>query len=91
MIDRYLAAFGDRQGGSAHPMPFAAQRHCKVIGIFTRLAVRDGKTSYLGHIPRVWRLLESACAKSVLAPLKTWLDKWLPAEKRNLQGATIQT
>ena len=38
----------------------AAQRHAKVIGIFTRLCRRDGKPAYLVHIPRVWRLLERA-------------------------------
>ncbi len=93
MINRYLAAFPgiDRKAFGTSFAILAAQRHCKVIGIFTRLAIRDGKASYLGHIPRVWRLLETACARSVLAPLKTWLDTWLPAEKRNLQEATVRT
>ena len=29
------------------------QRHIKIIGIFSRLAIRDGKTQYLNDIPRV--------------------------------------
>lgn len=29
------------------------QRHLKVLGIFARLACRDGKTGYLGDMPRV--------------------------------------
>ncbi len=93
MINKYLAAFPgvDREAFNTSFAILAAQRHCKVIGIFTRLAVRDGKAAYLAHIPRVWRLLESACARSDLAPLKTWLETWLPAEKRNLQEATIRT
>ncbi|MEE2761408.1 MAG: phosphotransferase [Pseudomonadota bacterium] len=60
----------------------AAQRHCKVIGIFTRLAERDDKYDYLIHIPRVWALLENTCRHPLLAPLKAWLDRHLPEEKR---------
>ena len=45
MLDRYLAAFPDqdRRTFEAAYAILAAQRHCKVIGIFTRLAYRDGK------------------------------------------------
>jgi aminoglycoside/choline kinase family phosphotransferase len=59
-----------------------AQRHCKVIGIFTRLCVRDGKPGYLGHIPRVWRLLETSLAHPALAELGAWLDAHVPPDKR---------
>lgn len=31
------------------------QRHIKVLGIFCRLWYRDGKASYLGDLPLVWR------------------------------------
>ena len=34
-------------------------RNLKVIGIFTRLAVRDGKKKYLKLIPRAWKLIEN--------------------------------
>ena len=34
-------------------------RNLKVIGIFTRLAVRDGKRKYLKLIPRAWKLIEN--------------------------------
>ena len=61
-----------------------AQRHCKVIGIFTRLSVRDGKPSYLDHIPRVWRLLESALAHPALAGVADWLDAHVPSSKRTV-------
>ena len=32
-------------------------RNLKIIGIFTRLAVRDGKKKYLGFIPYAWKLI----------------------------------
>ena len=36
-----------------------AQRSTKILGIFTRLARRDGKPHYLHHISRVWRWLRA--------------------------------
>ena len=32
-------------------------RNLKIIGIFTRLAVRDGKKNYLKLIPNAWDLI----------------------------------
>ena len=60
----------------------AAQRHCKVIGIFSRLALRDGKFSYLSYLPRAWRLLEDKCLSPPLSPLKNWLDKYIEPQFR---------
>lgn len=67
----------------------AAQRHAKVIGIFTRLARRDGKAAYLAHIPRVWRRLGAALARGAAANpgldgLAAWFDRHLPAAQRTL-------
>lgn len=84
MKERYLARLPhlDRAAFDASWAILAAQRHAKVIGIFTRLCKRDGKPVYLCHIPRVWRLLEQACAHPALSGLKAWLDKHIPAEQR---------
>jgi aminoglycoside/choline kinase family phosphotransferase len=84
MTERWLAAFPavDRAAFSASWAVLAAQRHAKVIGIFTRLCRRDGKPTYLVHIPRVWRLLERSLAHPALAPLAEWLERYLPAERR---------
>jgi len=86
MKDRYLARLPqlDRQAFEASWAVMAAQRHAKVIGIFTRLCKRDGKPIYLGHIPRVWRLLDAACAHPRLAGIKDWLDRHIPAEQRTV-------
>ena len=32
-------------------------RNLKIIGIFTRLAIRDGKKNYLKLIPYAWKLI----------------------------------
>ncbi len=55
-----------------------AQRNLKIIGIFSRLTVRDGKQQYLDYLPRVWRYLEQDMAHPLLVPLKRWLDTHVP-------------
>ena len=62
----------------------AVQRHTKVIGIFVRLCVRDGKKRYLKHIPFVWSLLEKHLDNPLLARYKKWLDTYIPKEKRSI-------
>lgn len=82
---RYLAAFPDldRDAFDRSCAILGAQRHCKVLGIFTRLRDRDGKPDYLVHVPRLWRLLERSCVHPALAPLKAWLDANVPAPLRS--------
>jgi tRNA threonylcarbamoyl adenosine modification protein YjeE len=55
-----------------------AQRNTKILGIFARLAKRDGKPRYLQHIPRIWRYLERDLAHPELHSLKAWYDMHLP-------------
>ncbi len=59
-----------------------AQRNCKILGIFTRLAKRDGKHDYLAHIPRVSGYLERNLAHPRLEQLRAWFGKNLPADLR---------
>ena len=84
MTERYLAAFPalDRGAFLRSSSILAAQRNCKILGIFTRLWKRDGKPQYLGHIPRVWRLLEADLRHPALGPIERWLDRHLPPETR---------
>ena len=60
----------------------AANRHIKVIGIFTRLFMRDRKKKYLKHIPRLWRLLEKNLESINLLSLKLWFDEYFPKKYR---------
>ncbi len=51
------------------------QRQVKVLGIFARLAHRDGKTAYIGDMPLVMRYLRAACGRyRELVPLLVLLD-----------------
>jgi N-acetylmuramate 1-kinase len=86
MIKRYLAAFPalDRAAFLRSAAILAAQRNCKILGIFTRLWRRDGKPRYLVHLPRLWHLLERDLAHPVLAPIARWLDRHLPPSARRI-------
>jgi hypothetical protein len=55
-----------------------AQRNSKILGIFARLAKRDGKRGYLAHIPRVARYLQRNLAHPALAALRAWYERELP-------------
>jgi N-acetylmuramate 1-kinase len=61
---------------------FGAQRATKILGIFARLAKRDGKRGYLRHIPRVSRYLERNLGHPKLAGLRSWYDRHLPQSLR---------
>jgi aminoglycoside/choline kinase family phosphotransferase len=54
-----------------------AQRNTKILGIFARLAVRDGKDGYLRHIPRIKRYLGWCLEHPDLESLRTWYTRWL--------------
>jgi tRNA threonylcarbamoyl adenosine modification protein YjeE len=85
LLGRYCAARG------AHSQHFSsdqfvslyatlgAQRNSKILGIFARLAKRDGKRGYLAHIPRVARYLERDLAHPDLAELRRFYAREFPA------------
>ena len=84
MIQRYVGAAGveDAERFRAHYEVLGAQRNTKILGIFTRLWKRDGKSHYLPLQPRVWGYLERNLAHPALAPVREWFDRNLPQEKR---------
>ncbi len=72
-----------------HYIVWGVQRHCKVVGIFTRLWLRDNKPSYLQHLPRVLGLLRKNLNNPCLSPLYEWfkqhqisLHAWQPQASR---------
>ena len=86
MLRRYLQNLPGLDG-DAYRAGYAllgAQRNLKIIGIFTRLAWRDGKRAYLDLIPRVWRHLERDLSHPACAPIRAWIDAAIPAENRVL-------
>ncbi len=59
----------------------AAQRASKILGIFARLDMRDGKPQYLRHMPRVWGYLQRSLAHPALTALNAWYSEHVPALK----------
>lgn len=62
-----------------------AQRSTKILGIFARLAKRDGKPQYLAHVPRIWGYLERNMRHEALIPLQTWYSESVPHAWRELK------
>ena len=57
-----------------------AQRNAKILGIFVRLAERDGKPSYRDLIPRVHAHFVKNLSGAEFAPLRAWFAAHLPGE-----------
>ena len=55
-----------------------AQRNSKILGLFSRLARRDGKTQYLDFLPRVRGHLRRDLRHPYLNPLRRWFERHLP-------------
>ena len=89
-VYRWARAFHGRLAGAGLPgLPAAdaflvafdlmgLQRHLKVLGIFARLSLRDGKDGYLGDLPRVYGYVRDVLAahpgEPALAAFAAWLD-----------------
>lgn len=79
MRDRYaLQTAQDPQAFATAYAALGAQRNLRILGVFARLCIRDGKAHYVDLIPRVWGLLQRDLAHPALAPLKALLDRALP-------------
>ena len=78
MIKRYMdqTAVDPDAFLSAYAM-LGAQRNIKIIGIFARLCLRDGKTHYIDLIPRVWDHLMRDLKHPSCAALKTWIMEYV--------------
>lgn len=82
-IDALALRFRDKAGIEADDTTFlrwfdfmGLQRHIKVLGIFCRLWLRDGKPGYLGDLPLTLRyLLEAAERYEETKPLARLLEK----------------
>ncbi|MEM1372288.1 MAG: phosphotransferase, partial [Pseudomonadota bacterium] len=92
LAEELLEAYIAGRGQAAPDDPFAqpdylrrmvafcgAQRATKILGIFARLHVRDGKSGYLVHLPRVRRDLEKNLQHPDLSEVANWFHRAFPA------------
>jgi len=79
MLARYIAVTGrdDAAFRAAYHL-LGAQRNLRILGVFARLCLRDGKPHYIDLIPRVWALLQRDLDHPRLAPLRAPLARALP-------------
>ena len=85
LLDGYLADrpdLVDQEFRTAYAI-LGAQRASKIIGIFCRLWKRDGKDTYLVHLPRMWAYLERNLEHPRLAAYKKWVDLNFPHASRD--------
>ncbi len=76
---RYIAATGqDAAAFRRASAILAVQRNLRILGVFARLARRDGKPGYIPFIPRVWGHLMRDLAHPALGDLRAILARDLP-------------
>jgi aminoglycoside/choline kinase family phosphotransferase len=89
MLDRYLAKVDAEPDFEADYARLGAQRNAKIVGIFARLWLRDGKPRYLAMIPRVWEAMERDLKHPALAPVADWFAANVPQGLRDTGGGEI--
>jgi aminoglycoside/choline kinase family phosphotransferase len=81
LVTHYLPGAGSRIDAEAFRRAYAilaAQRATRILGVFTRLAERDGREDYLQHVPRMRAYLARALAAPALEAVKTWFLRHVP-------------
>lgn len=85
-VDGWLARYHERARAAGLPVPdrvtflrdadwMGVQRHLKILGIFSRLHYRDGKSHYLEDVPRFIAYLDEVLPRHPqLAPLQVLLQ-----------------
>lgn len=79
MIARYMIATGvEPEAFHRAYALLGLQRNLRILGIFARLCLRDGKPHYLDFVPRVWGYIQRNLAHPDLATLAALLQDALP-------------
>ena len=83
-LERYFALsnVADRAGFMRSYAGLAALNEVRILGVFARLIVRDGKPRYAGFMPRMWRHLNANLTKPGLEGVARWFDRHVPEEVR---------
>ncbi len=77
MIDRYCKdmSASDKDIFLKWYRVLGTQFHCRVLGLFIKLAAEQGRDSYLIHIPRLQNYINYALQDPILSPLKAYFEK----------------
>ena len=77
MLARYATFFPTDESFRAWYAVLAVHRHMRVLGNFSRQYLRDNKTAYLVHMPRVRGYLDRSLASPHLTPVREWMERWM--------------
>jgi len=72
----------DRVGFMRDYAGLAALNEARILGIFARLIVRDGKPRYRAFMPRMWAHLNANLTKPGLETVRDWFDIHVPEASR---------
>ncbi|WP_069298515.1 aminoglycoside phosphotransferase family protein [Neptunicoccus sediminis] len=90
MFDHYVTQSGvDRESFQTAYNTLGMQRNIKIIGIFARLCVRDGKPVYLNHMPRVWDHLQRDLRDPRLTAVANWIERHVPPPTEEVRKRII--
>ncbi len=79
MVARYIAGSGhDGAAFDAAYHVLGAQRNLRILGVFARLCLRDGKPHYVDLMPRVWGHLMQDLGHPALAGVAPMIRRTLP-------------
>ncbi len=83
-LERYLASrpAHEREAFIADYHALGALNVARIIGIFSRLVVRDGKPRYRAFLPRLWTYLDRCLAGPAPRGLPAWFARYAPAQAR---------
>lgn len=84
-LDRYfsLRPSVDRTEFMRSYAGLAALNEARILGIFARLIVRDGKPRYREFMPRMWGHLNANLKQPGLETVAVWFDRYVPVEVRS--------
>ncbi len=54
---------------------FSLQRNLKILGIFNRLSIRDGKERYLDYLPATFNFIKSNLKSSLFFDMRKWIEE----------------
>jgi aminoglycoside/choline kinase family phosphotransferase len=78
-LRRFLDLTGhEDKSFSAAASTLSVQRNLRILGVFARLARRDGKSGYLRLLPRVWRHLLRELERPALSAVRDVARRALP-------------
>lgn len=64
---------------------WSLQRNLKILGIFARSALRDGKTHNLHHLPRVWGHVQAALEHPAVAGVSSFVGPLPPPDRQSIE------